>query len=179
MDFSFPELVHKPDVFDSEFPPVQVIQILRWCLKGETKLIGAQGLAVEASAPVQGVGAVFAVSQQRMPDGGHMRPDLMGASGKQLDFQQGEMVPLLQHLVAGGDGTGAFPRFPDHGDLVALFILFQITVQGILFFVQDTVDDTEIVFFNFPIFQLVVENAQGGGGFGGDHNAAGIAGRSG
>ena len=35
-------------------------------------------------------------------------------------------------------------------------------------------DDAEVIFLNFPVLQLVVENAQGRGGFGGDDDAAGV-----
>ncbi len=178
MDAPLSEFLHKPDVADGELPSVEIGQLLRRGLKGEPQLIGTQCLAVEAGSPIQSVGPVFAVPQQRVADGGQMRPDLMGASGEKLDFQQGQPFPFLQHSVTGGDGTGALPAAAgggvQNGDLIAFFILFQIAQEGILFFFQYPVDDAEVIFLNFPVLQLVVENAQGRGGFGGDDDAAGV-----
>ena len=72
--------------------------------KTKAKLVGIQRLMVIAVALVLGVGAVFGVTDQRMPVKRHVRTDLVGASGLEVHLQQAGFSIGAQGAVAGVRG---------------------------------------------------------------------------
>ena len=82
---------------------------------------------------IGGVFAIFAVAYQRMADGGKLRPDLMGASGEQLHFNQRTVCIFFFDLLAGANFlcAGKGLRFYPH--LVFGFVFIQPAGKGIAF----------------------------------------------
>ena len=130
---------------------------------------------MKAGALIQRIGAVFAVPQQRMPDGRQMRPDLVGAPSQQMHLQQRQAVFLLEHLVFGQNGAPAWHRMGQHRHLIACLVLLQITLQHRVRRLWRTVYNAQVVFLDFPILELLVEDPQRRRRFGSDHDAAGVA----
>ena len=55
------------------------------------------------------------------------------------------------------------------------FVLFQISFQSVFPFFHSAVHQTEIIFFDLPYPQFLVEDPQCRGGLGGNDDAAGVA----
>ena len=75
-------------------------------IKGQT--IGAQALVFSVIFAVHFVESVFTVAQKRMPDGGKMRADLMGASGDQITLDERQLAGFPENAVFCDGRAGAF-----------------------------------------------------------------------
>ena len=99
----------------------------------------------------------------------------MGAPGQQLDLQQRELPAFLEHAVARADRARAgLPGITDE-HAVVFFVLFQKALQRVFRLRHPAVDDTQVVFFDLAILELLVEDPQRRGGLGGDDDAGGVA----
>ncbi len=81
----------------------------------EPEAYGVQPLAGEPQALGEGrVGAVAEVADARVLEGGHVYPDLMGATGLEVDLQQAGEAVRLEGLVVSDAGPAAV----EHRELV-------------------------------------------------------------
>ena len=99
----------------------------------------------------------------------------MGAAGEQLDLEQREAVPLLQHPVMGGDGPRTRFGFFQDIDPVLLLVFFEVSLKRRLPRLRQAMDDAQIILVDFPVPQLVVEDPQGLRVFSRDDDPAGVS----
>lgn len=110
-----------------------------------------------------------------MPNRGEMRTDLVGAAGKQFDFEQRKTIPRLQHPVTGGYRPCPFFDLFGNIDPILHFIFFKITFQSRLSGFRDTMDDAQVILMDLSPPQLFVEDPQGLCIFSCDDDPDGIA----
>ena len=91
--------MHKIHVLHLKGAAVQPFQSagLRGELKGE--FVGVERLPMTAVFPVFPLAAVFAVADQRVPRGGELGADLVGASGDQVALHEGQIVVDRQYFI--------------------------------------------------------------------------------
>ena len=104
-----------------------------------------------------------------------MSADLMRSAGEQFDLQKGIAVVFVKNGIARCNFARADTSPIGNVHAVLSFVFFEIPFEQRTFFYEGAVYDTQIVFVNFPPLELLVENAQGGGVFGGNDNAACVA----
>lgn len=99
----------------------------------------------------------------------------MGAARQQLHLQQGQLPPGLQGPVAGDGGLAAGDGAVVHGHLLFLLILQQEAGYLPLWGTGTTQGDAQVALVDLPVPDLLIDDAQGLGIFGGDDNASGVA----
>ena len=137
--------------------------------------VAPQGLVLIGQAPVLGGGAVFGVPHQGMAPFAHLDPDLVGAAGEQPAFHQRDAAAAFQHGVPELGGAGIRCFVLQGKDLLFFQVPAQIAGEGAGGGPGHAVDQTQVIFGDLPVPDLFVENAQGGGGFCRDDDAAGVA----
>ena len=138
----------------------------------EGQAVGIQSLPGLAVAAVHRPVAVLAVPQQGAAQVRHGGTDLVGAARQQLHLQQGQLPTGLQRPVAGNGGLAAGNGPVVYGHLLFLFVLQQEAGYLPLRGPWRTHGDAEVAFVDLPIPDLLVDDPQGLGVFGGDDDAA-------
>ena len=141
----------------------------------EGQAVGVQGLPGLAVAAVHLPVAILAVPQQGAAQVRHGGTDLVGAARQQLHLQQGQLPTVLQRPVAGNGGLAAGNGPVVYGHLLFLLVLQQEAGYLPLRGSWRPHGDAEVALVDLPIPDLLVDDPQGLGVFGGDDDAAGVA----
>ena len=126
-------------------------------------------------APVHISPAVLAVPQQGAADLRHGHPDLVGPAGEQTALHQRELSPGLQSPVQRGGALAAGDGAAVEGHLLFGLVFQEKALDPPLRQLGPAHGDTEIGFLHLMGFNLLVDDPQRLGVFGGDDDAAGIA----
>ena len=101
--------------------------------------------------------------------------DLMGAAGFQPHLHQRKLAPAIQRLIGGDGGFAAGNRLIPHGDLLFLLILHQKDLDPALGRPGRAHGDAQIPLVDLTVPDLLIDDPQRLGVFGGDDDAAGVA----
>lgn len=119
--------------------------------------------------------AVLAVSQQGAADLRHGDADLMGAACQQTALHQRQPAPAFQRPVKRDGGFSAGNRLMEKADFLFLFVLQQKALNPPLRPLGTAHGDAEIELFQLMSPDLLIDDPQRLGVFGGNNNAAGVA----
>ena len=141
----------------------------------EAEVAAVEGLAGLVVAAVDFTAAVFAVAQEGAADVGQAGADLVGAAGEKLGLHQAQLPAGLYGAVEGDGGLAA-----GDGAAVDLYLVFGLVLQekaldAALGRVGAAYGDAEVSLGDLAVSDLVVQDAQGLGGLGGDDDAAGVS----
>ena len=119
--------------------------------EGEAELIGVEGLLRLMIAPVHLAPAVLSVPQQGAAQLRHGYADLMGPSGEESAFHQGQAAAGLQGLIKSDSGLAAGDGPAIEKDLLFCLVLQQKALDAALRHLGTAHRDAQIA-----LFQLVI-----------------------
>ena len=106
---------------------------------------------------------------------GKLGTDLVGTTGNQFTFHQGQAVLCGQHLVIGLAGFGARLHLICDKHPILLFILEKVALQASLPAIGRSFHNGKIALIQFPVLDLLIHDPQRNRSFCGDNDATGVA----
>ena len=126
-------------------------------------------------AAVDRLAAVFPVAEKGPSCVCHLNTDLMGSTGQKPTFHQGKPAAGHKNPIFGDGASGARLRLGLDKDLVFDRVLKKFILQTAFIGLRPSADRAEIVFFDLPVANFLVQNTECFGILGGNDDAAGVS----
>ena len=102
--------------------------------------------------------SVFPIAEQRPSCICHLDANLMSTAGQKTAFNQRQTGSGHQHLIFGDSASGTGFGLRLHIDLILDCVFEELIFQLSVVRLWTSIDGTEIVFFNLPVPDLLIQD---------------------